>query len=245
MAQPIELPNLLVLCDELLLQVFDLLDLPDLLACSRTCHRLRALACDPILHAHRLQFASLRLSHSLTQRPPLSSLRPPRGTIYISPTHAVARKISRSLVSIKLSRSLSHRPSASSLVNSNILPEECFKRDLSSGQVIWGGVISPSIISVKRQVEKEKLKDGLRAWLVGKAELVEKKAAAQNEIVEEEKPSVRMLVRRFGRRAVGSDNKETRWGRAAKDRKAGAPTRAHVLGLRRFWEAVARQSSAV
>ena len=102
--------------------------------------------------------------------------------------------------------------------------------------------MAPSIIGVKRKVERERLKDGLRAWVARRAEVVQKKLAQ-----EREKPSVRSLVQRFGRRAAtGKEGKEVRWGKVAGEkRKKGEPTRAHVLGLRRFWESMGKEQHAV
>ncbi len=102
--------------------------------------------------------------------------------------------------------------------------------------------MAPSIISAKRKVERERLKDGLRAWIARRAEVVQKKLA-----LEREKPSVRSLVQRFGKRAGGGkDGKEVRWGKGGGERrKKGEPTRAHVSGLRRFWEGIGREQQAV
>ncbi len=102
--------------------------------------------------------------------------------------------------------------------------------------------MAPSIISVKRKVERERLKDGLRAWIARRAEVVQKKLAQ-----ERERPNVRSLVQRFARRAGGGkDGRDGRWGKVAGEkRKKGEPTRAHVLGLRRFWEGIGGEQLAV
>ena len=117
---------------------------------------------------------------------------------------------------------------------------------------------------------RERLKDGLRAWVEGRAVL------AQERRVEEGggRESVKGLVRRFtftasarrggddGRRGVEVEMQEkrkaqARWGREAEvlrkrereERRRGSgaceqPTRAHVLGLKRFWEGVIRTAAA-
>ncbi|KAI9706621.1 MAG: hypothetical protein M1836_003630 [Candelina mexicana] len=235
--------SLLALCDELLLLICSSLDIPELLSASRVCYRFRSIALDPILHAHRLQYASVLLAYSLPQRPPLSSLLPPISSIYLSSVHFRARTLSRSFISIKLNRSLSQRPSASSLITSNILPEECCRQDSRTGQIIWGGGVAPGIIGVKRKIEKEQLKDGLRVWIARRADAVEKRLHSGQE---REKPSVRSLVQRFARRAGGKE-REGRWGKGVLERrkKANEPTRAHVLGLKRFWEGVGRSGSVL
>jgi hypothetical protein len=97
---------------------------------------------------------------------------------------------------------------------------------------------------VKRRIEREKLKDGLRAWLERKAETVNQQARR-----EESKPqNVTGLVRIF------TDSKKSRcgceenvreythakWGRRGwemqKETTRREPTRARVWALRRFWE---------
>lgn len=259
------LASLSAICDELLLLILRFLDIPDLLALSRvrtpprttsaaetltctlqTSQHLRALARDPLLHAYRLHRASARLSEHLPQRPSLSSLRPPSGRIYLSQTHILARSVSRQLISISLKRSLSRRPPASSLVEHNILPEACYGRGK--------GGLAPGLVGAKRSVERERVKDSLRGWLEGKRERVERERQSGRG---EEERSVRGLVRRFTawrgaagdvppapeRTAAGSGSAEVRvrqarWVPASK-RPRDEPTRAHVLGLRRFWEGLA------
>jgi len=110
---------------------------------------------------------------------------------------------------------------------------------------------------------KERLKDGLRAWVEGRAVAAQKKKADELDSTEEH--SVKALVRRFAAKKLASDldqqfdpvalekrKAQERWGRqaqAAKHKeknKNGAcaqPTRAHVLGLRRFWEGVIRAAA--
>lgn len=179
------------------------------------------------------------MSSNLTHRPSLSSLLPPHSTIYLSATHVLARKLSRQLVAIRLNRNLSRRPSASSLIKSNIVPQECCRCDQETGQVMWGGRMSPGIIEVKRRVERERVKDGLRAWLERKADTINRQVAR-----EDSRPSgVRTLVRRFTNKRSSTEGADSRWGAQRRD-KAGAareaPPRARVYGLRRFWEGMAK-----
>ncbi|KAI9850529.1 MAG: hypothetical protein M1838_005538 [Thelocarpon superellum] len=256
-------PSLLALCDELLLHIFAFLDVPELLNSSRTCHRLRHISLDPILHQHRLHHASQCLSHQLDRRRSLSSLLPPTSTIYLSRTHSAARALSRSLIAIRLNRSLSHRPSASSLVTSNILPSECCRHDAATGEVIYGGGVAPLLVGARRSVERERVKDRLRGSVGARKgrEVAEKRgwisaAGSSGAREERERPNVRNMAARFARRArvatseaSGREAGSSRWGRAvaaAKEREKAraleAPTRAKVLGLRRFWESVGRAS---
>ena len=111
--------------------------------------------------------------------------------------------------------------------------------------------MSPGLVGAKRGLERERLKDGLRGWLSGRRrEELEKRER------EEWDRSVKGLVRRFAGRAKGiekDDEKKTRlekkdlrWGKGAiigERRKRVEPTRAHVLGLRRFWEGVGKAAS--
>lgn len=213
--------------------------MPGVLSFSRTCHRFRRLSLDPILHAHRLSSASFRLSQSLTLRPSLSSLLPPTSSIYLSPINILARRICRQFVSIRLNRSLRHRPSASSLVKSNILPLECYKCDKTTGEVLWGQGLSPVILEKKRRIERERIKDGLRAWLERKAHSIREQTSSRSSEHTTERISVKWLVRTFtGPNRGGSE----RWGgkAVAGVQHPDEPTRAHVYGLRRFWESIAK-----
>ena len=222
----------------------------------KVCHRLRPIAFDPILHRNRLVTASLRLSLSLTNRPSIASLRPPTASIYLTSTLVAARRINRSLVSSKLSRRLVQRPSVCRLVESNILPEECFC--FTAGTVkgkeraVGGYVVSPGLIGPKRVLEKERVKDGLRGWLNGR-----RKEEVERRQKEEYERSVKGLVRRFAGRAkmvemeeqrrINTVERESGWGRggavAGEKRKRRETPIADVSGLRKFWEGVGKGNS--
>lgn len=161
-----------------------------------------------------------------------------------------ARKIGRSLICIQLSKHLGKRPNVGSLVEHNILPEECVVFVAGKGKDgRGGGYVSPRLVGVKRRLERESVKDGLRGWLSGK-----RRQELERREKEEVERSVTTLVRRFAGKAKDRDRERVRdkkergrWGRAAiaeEKRTTGAPTRAHVLGLRRFWESVGKASSA-
>ncbi len=57
----------------------------------------------------------------------------------------------------------------------------------------------------------------------------------------QQRPDVRRMARRFAR-----DGREQQpmWGAMAKQRGVEAPTRAKVLGLRRFWERIGREGAS-
>jgi hypothetical protein len=97
------------------------------------------------------------------------------------------------------------------------------------------------LISTKRRIEKEKVKDVLRGWV----EEWRRKGSRAVERVEEGRPEVRVLVRRFAREGqVGIKREERRWGGQREEREREMPTRAKVLDLRRFWEKVGREGVA-
>ncbi|KAI9712734.1 MAG: hypothetical protein M1820_001356 [Bogoriella megaspora] len=223
------------LCDELILYIFKYLDVPDLLAASRTSHRLRSLSTDPILHNHRRRTASLLLSAHLPFRPPLSALLPPTSTIYLTTTHVAARTLSRALVAIKLNRCLSRRPSAASLIDKGVLPRECYAkagRGAMEGEVGLLGV-GWGIVEARRKVEKERVKDGLRVWIGRMAGRI------QSGGVQSGGCGVWGMVWRFSRGERG---------RSGRERDDGArmdsvePGRSRVGGLRRFWEGMAEKA---
>jgi len=118
---------------------------------------------------------------------------------------------------------------------------------------------------------RESLKDGLRAWVDGRGLQAQKRKADEMEAAE--KITVKSLVRRFAARRLGQDladqsqhppvdsvmlekrRARARWGRevevakmdeerrAAMHGSCAQPTRAHVLGLKKFWEGVIRAAA--
>ncbi|KAL3421811.1 F-box domain-containing protein [Phlyctema vagabunda] len=214
---PPQLPNL---PDELLLLILSYLDVPDLLAISRVAHHLRHLSTDPVLHMARLRRSSLSLSRSLSQRRSLAELMQHR--IYITRTSLAARALGRNLIKIKLNRALPLRPTASTLVEKGVLPRETT-------------YLAPSLIETKRRIERERVKDVLRHWIEEWRKKGDEITAGETAV----KPDVRRMVRRFAR-GNGSAN-DTRWGSSRRGETREMPTRAKVLGLRRFWEKVGRE----
>jgi hypothetical protein len=289
---------------EVLLRILAFLEVNDLLQLSRTCHSLRDLACDPLLHLERLHRASSILAHALERRPSRASISPPNAWIWLSKTNVLSRQISRSLIRIRLSHNLEHRPhpqilvarailppscatysspvspaiiqsqqaiekqrlkdglcrklerrpSVHSLVSMNIMPEECARR-----------TISPTIFATRRKVIRENLKDGLRAWVEGRGIQAQKRKA--DELEAAERSTVKALARRFTAKMLEEQEgcadfvelekkrAQARWGREVEmarrreERRTGTnggcaqPTRAHVLGLKRFWEGVIRAAA--
>ncbi|RMZ90012.1 hypothetical protein DV736_g2764, partial [Chaetothyriales sp. CBS 134916] len=145
-------PSLDQLPPEVLLRVLSHLPVDDLLQVSRTCHLLRDLACDPLLHVQRLQRASYMLQRALLHRPSKSSISPPHAWIWLGKTNVLSRQISKSLIKIRLSHNLEHRPRARDLVERAILPQAC---------TTYLSVVSPALIQSQRAVQKQKLRDKL------------------------------------------------------------------------------------
>jgi hypothetical protein len=222
-------PTLQTFPTELLLQILTYLDIPDLLQLTRTTHHLRTLSLDPLLHVYRLRRASFTIETYIPVRTPLTDLLAQR--IYITRTTLAARSLGRDFIRIKLNRMLGRRPSAESLVGRGVLPRECL--GLVAGEK---GYVAPSLIETKRRVERERVKDVLRHWV----EDWRRRGCEKGESVREGRPDVRRMARRFAR---GKENRDvSRWGAPGVGReKREAPTRAKVLGLRRFWEKVGRE----
>jgi hypothetical protein len=130
--------------------------------------------------------------------------------------------LGRNLIKIKLNRKLLGRPSAEALVQKGVLPAECYK-----------GGMAPGLVETKRRVERERVKDLLRGWVE------EWRRRVGDREVEGEKMDVRRMARRFAK--SGERESESRWGKLAGEKRRELPTRAKVLGLRRFWEKVGRE----
>ena len=106
-----------------------------------------------------------------------------------------------------------------------MLPQECYKK---------GYGLAPSLVETKRRVEKERVKDVLRHWV---EEWRRKGCESREGEGVDTRPDVRRIARRFARDRESRD--VPRWGRRVESKEL--PTRAKVLGLRRFWEKVGRE----
>jgi len=111
----------------------------------------------------------------------------------------------------------------SSLVNANIVPKECCRRDRQSGEML---IATAGILERKRKVEREKVKEGLRVWLERKA----------GEIGRKKDVGVGILVWRFSKRAKAVPCDVS----GLQPRLSHASWEGHEAGrvrrLRRFWE---------
>ncbi|KAH6880495.1 F-box domain-containing protein [Thelonectria olida] len=155
MLQIQELPN------EVLSHILGFLDVSDLLSVSRTNHLFRDLSTAPILHHYRLRHVRSILPPLLfsPSRPSLANLT--HRHIFMTQRSVLSRRLARSLVSIKLSHRLSCRPTAATLVERCVLPKECVPG-------MTGVHIAPGLVSRKKAIEKERVKDGLRQWIACK-----------------------------------------------------------------------------
>lgn len=117
-----------------------------------------------------------------------------------------------------------------------VLPQECVVKGRGFGEGM-----APGLVGLKRKIERERVKDGLRGWV----EEWRRKGWEERRRLDElngaeGKPDVRRLVRRFARdRTTNNSDSRQRWGGNA-ERRREDPTRANVLGLKRFWEGVGR-----
>lgn len=276
----------------------------------------------------------IRLAHNLEHRPSSAELVERAilpsvcGASYDSPVAPgiiqCHQAIQRRSVRDRLARKLKRRPSVGSLVSLNIIPAECVSRTSTSSSTSSTStstcagcctpsttatiVVAPALVATRRNVIRELLKDGLRAWVSGRGIQAQKLKA--DELDATERATVQNLVRRIAARNRAADaelevsarkNQQqhhqqdrrkghgnvnaTLWGREAEmarkrdeerrirmmgdwARGGGAdssggeypqdrgrngieycgvctqPTRAHVLGLKRFWEGVITASAA-
>lgn len=194
----------------------------------------------------------------LVERAILPACCSPLRNVVVSPVIVSKQEeIRRSRLKNKLGKLLEHRPSVDQIVELNILPAECASRS----------TLSPKLVETRRMVIKEGLKDGLRAWVKSTA-IKEQKRKEEQFDVDVNSISVKAIVRKFSARKTAADleadvdsvslekkRAQVRWGKALEierkkeERKSSVlgassqPTRAHVLGLRRFWEGVIKTAA--
>ena len=209
----------------------------------------------------------IRLAHSLEARPLAEALVArgilPVGCEGVSPVLVRRRcAVERGRLRDGLGRKVKARPGLGVLVQRGFMPGECVR---------GGAAVAPGLVGVRRRVMREALKDGLRAWVEGRGVGVDRRRKRENQWGEEERVSVRALVRWYTVRSGIAGEREgvcedaleiekrmaqRRWRRELKGigdsggRRKGLdvqdmdtgewarPARAHVLGLRRFWEGV-------
>ncbi|CAZ83316.1 unnamed protein product [Tuber melanosporum] len=223
--------------DEIILTVCEFLDVPELGALGKTTHRLRALSTDPLLHKIRLHRAKATLAASLQHRPSLPLLRDAQ--IYLTRRQHTQRVLSRALLGIRLKHHFLTRPSLPALQERGVM-YRC-------------GGIAPALAGRAKDLERERVKDRLRRWVVERLSLEEAVGCGLvlNKVVWEEgrREGVRSIARRLmarwgndgqgeGKRKVGGSGVAC-WGRGRVVRYD--PPRAMVLGLKRHFEKLAAE----
>lgn len=151
------------------------------------------------------------------------------------------RSLARSLTLIRLKRKLSNRPSIPSLIERGVLPAPYYHKS-ADDTAIWQPVrISPVLLGTAKELEKQRVKDMLRGWVGNKRPSLadaERVGWIEKTYLEEERPKVREMATRFTKRCIGgSQRQNSRWGKGRVLRND--PPRAHVLGLRAYYERLA------
>jgi len=113
------------------------------------------------------------------------------------------------------------------------------------------GYVAPGIVGIKRGLERERIKDRIRDWVQGRGKQELERRRTERE--KEAEKSVGTLVRRFAFKGSMEErdfcmdsrvaDRRERWGKGAAkwgERKKKEPTRAHVHGLKHFWEGIGR-----
>lgn len=150
----------------------------------------------------------------------MSKLQPPTSAIYLTRTHIAARRLHWSLVCIRLQRSLSRRPPLKTLISTGKIPPETCRYDRRSGEIVWGTGVAGALVELKRKVEREQIKEGLRVWLERKAREIRSRKS---------EGGVGTLVWRFSRKMKFNEPKNEGTNR-------DKPKKEKVRGLKSFFE---------
>ncbi|KAL7270193.1 hypothetical protein RUND412_007100, partial [Rhizina undulata] len=129
--------------DEIVLNILEFLDVPELYALTKTCHHLRTLSTDPLLHHTRLKSAKRTLATTLAHRPTLPDLLAKNPHLYLTPREATQRTLHRSLARIRLKRHLRTRPSIPVLMERGVLP--AIYKQTDDG-VFYTPVVAPALV---------------------------------------------------------------------------------------------------
>lgn len=216
---------------ELWFYIFGLLDIPDLLTCSRVCHEWRKRALDPSLHKLRLvrnarwlevEYGSRPSSKELTHRNILFSSR----NLSPEPFHKhvqIAIALSRTLKRDALRRGLESRPS--------------FEELLERGVIKRGG----NFANVMTSIEKQKVIDILKGFFSGSSRPTLEMAIRRGVVSKEEENTrkpVHTLTRMFS--YWSSQNGEIV---SCRRDPRPPPPRAKVYKMRQRFESIIRRSS--
>ncbi|KAK9369714.1 hypothetical protein V1509DRAFT_618891 [Lipomyces kononenkoae] len=221
--------TLLSLPDELFIPILIHLDIPDLLAVSRTNRRLRRLALDTQLHHFRINvYIPSMLITYLSLRPTEQDLLTRH--ILLSPLrlshrfHAAANGAGLAFARNALRRKLARRPQLTELIQRGVYPATDAR-------------VSPVLAMRCKALEREKVRNLLEQELKDRIwERIRRVMMVRRE--KDKQESVRVLVTRYSRRrdeTVGGSMFE-KHRREVRE----APTRAKVHRLRSFFERISR-----
>ncbi|KAK9322420.1 hypothetical protein V1517DRAFT_260435 [Lipomyces orientalis] len=223
------LQTLLSLPDELFIPILIHLDIPDLLAVSRTSRRLRRLALDTQLHHLRLYvYIPSRLVAYLSLRPTEQDLLSQH--ILKSPLrlahrfHAAANGLRLAFARNSLRRKLELRPQLNDLIQRGVYPATDAR-------------VSPVLAMRCKALEREKIRNLLEQELKGRIWDRIRNAMGLRE--KDKQESVRVLVSRYSQRRREDSSAGSAFEKHRRDVRE-APTRAKVYRLRLFFERISR-----
>jgi hypothetical protein len=217
-----------VLPDEIWMLVFDHLDIPDLLTCSRVNHSFRSIALDPRLHRDRLANTAKWLNIAYPLRPSSKDLYERNillSRVQLAPSPCqrhiqTTARLARIFVKDSLRRGLCRRPTRKELLDRGVMKK--------------GGIFAEQVGSLERQ----KVVDVIRGFFSGSQrpslELAIKRGVASPPPPPESRP-VRVLARMFSywRDSPPSRNVQ----RNIRD----PPTRANVHRMTKWFEELAQK----
>jgi hypothetical protein len=229
MARHPPIQTLLSLPDELFIPILIHLDIPDLLAVSRTNRRLRRLALDTQLHHLRLNvYIPLRLITYLSLRPTEHDLLTRH--ILRSPLrlahrfHAAANGLRLAFAQNSLRRKLALRPQLNELIQRGVYPATDAR-------------VSPVLAMRCKALEREKVRNLLEQEL--KDRIWERIRGVMGRREKDMQESVRVLVRRYSQRRRDDNIGANIFDKHRREVRE-APTRAKVYRLRLFFERISR-----
>ncbi|KAK7207359.1 hypothetical protein BZA70DRAFT_264738 [Myxozyma melibiosi] len=235
--QPLPSRSLLGLPDELLTSILLLMDIPDLLALSRTCWRLRKAAQDAHLHHLRIWVClpPLLRCHFIV-RPTETDLLARH--ILLSPlrmahrVHVAASSLRMSLARNSLRRKLELRPSLNELIRRGVYPATDAR-------------VSPVLAQRCKNLEREKIKNMLERELKGRVWTKITTALKSTMRKDDSQESVRVLVARYTKKKLEANVsarslQSNRSGIFRERREIDAPARAKVHRLRMYFERLSK-----
>ncbi|KAK9476579.1 hypothetical protein V1514DRAFT_344550 [Lipomyces japonicus] len=215
---PTRLPGLLSLPDELFEPIFMHLDIPDLLALSRTTQRLRRLSLDSHIQKLRLKYFAGKLVSHLLARPTEKDLLARhilRSPLSLSHRfHAVATNLHMAFAQNSLQRKLSIRPQLNDLIQKGVYPATDAR-------------VSPVLAMRCKSLERNKLRDVLESQL--RTRVWERIKKSGRSIEKGRQESVNVLVDRIQHRKDVTN---------ISCRSMDTPPRAKVYRLRMYFERV-------